>query len=133
VALESPDGKFLYYSKDFHSGLASPIPGLWRMPVNGGEEVPVIETLELWLGGYWDIIDKGIYFVETGSHKLTSARPAVLKFMSFATGRIREITPLEGPPMYQNQGLSASPDGRWVLYQDWQEQGSDIMLVENFR
>jgi Tol biopolymer transport system component/DNA-binding winged helix-turn-helix (wHTH) protein len=127
VALESPDGKSLYYSK---AGLG--IPGLWKMPVEGGEEIRVIESLEARLWGYWDVVDRGIYFVETPSDKLASAPGALLKFMSFATGRIREITPLEKPPCYWNPGLSASPDGRWVLYQDWEEQGGDIMLAENF-
>ncbi len=133
VALESPDGKFLYYSKDFLPVHGSPIAGLWRMPVEGGEEARVIKTLEVGLGGYWDIIDKGIYFVEKGSDNLALAPPMVLKFLSFATGRIKEIAPLERELLYWNQGLSASPDGRWVLYQDGERQGSDIMLVENFR
>lgn len=131
-ALESTDGKFLYYTKGSPSGLTPPKPGLWRMPVEGGEEVPVIETFKAALWGYWDVVDKGIYFVETPSDKLASASPAILKFMNFTTSRIREITPLEQPPEYWNAGLSASPDGRWVLYQDWEELGSDIMLVENF-
>jgi Tol biopolymer transport system component/DNA-binding winged helix-turn-helix (wHTH) protein len=133
VALESPNGKFLYYSKDFPRGYGSRTAGLWRMPVEGGEEAPVIKTLEVGLGGYWDIIDKGIYFVETGSDKVASAPPMVLKFFSFATGGVKEIAPLEKRLMYGNQGLSASPDGRWVLYQDWWFSGSDIILVENFR
>jgi dipeptidyl aminopeptidase/acylaminoacyl peptidase len=126
VALESPDGMFLYYSK-----LDS--PGLWRIPVEGGEEVLIIETLETNLNGYWDVVDKGIYFVESVLDRSTSAPPAVLRFLSFANGRIKEVTSLEKRPMLNNQGLSASPDGRWVLYQDWEPQGGDIMLVENFK
>ena len=30
-------------------------------------------------------------------------------------------------------GLSASPDGRWVLYTAWEPSEADIMLVEGFR
>ena len=41
-ALESPDGKFLYYSKK----QTSTAPGFWRVPVEGGEEVSVIELLK---------------------------------------------------------------------------------------
>ena len=127
----SPDGKFLYYTKNYS---ARPIiPGLWRMPVQGGEEVLAIETLDPELWGYLDVVEKGIYFVEATYNKLHWARPAVLKFMNFATGRIKEITPIEKPPMFGNQGLSASPDGRWVLYQDYEVQGADILLVENFK
>jgi Tol biopolymer transport system component len=133
VALESPDARFLYYTKGFPSGPNSAIPGLWRMPVGGGEEVAVIETLNIGLGAYWDVVDNGIYFVETPSDHLASAPPAVLKLTSLATGRAREIALLEKPPEYWNQGLSASPDGHWVLYQGWDDQGRDIVMVENFR
>jgi serine/threonine protein kinase/Tol biopolymer transport system component len=124
-AQESPDGKFLYYSKD-------PIPGLWRIPVGGGEEVLVVKTLGDGLERYWDIIDKGIYFVARVSDNWDSHPAAILKFMSFSTNQIREIAPLENPPFYGDQGLSASPDGRWVLYEGWEGVGGDIMLVENF-
>jgi hypothetical protein len=51
--------------------------------------------------------------------------------MSFDTGQIREVMRLEKPPL-SGAGLSVSPDGRWLLYQD-DDQPSDIMLVENFR
>ena len=101
-------------------------PGFWRVPVEGGEEVAVIELLKEPLPGYWAVSDKGIYFVE----KSTLPAPAVLKFMSFTTGRIREIMQLEKPPV-GGAGLSVSPDGRWVLYQD-EDLSSDVMLVENF-
>src|SRR5262249_46640158 len=49
VALESRDGKFLYYSK----GPTSTGPGFWRVSVEGGEEVPVIKLAKEPLPGYW--------------------------------------------------------------------------------
>jgi Tol biopolymer transport system component/DNA-binding winged helix-turn-helix (wHTH) protein len=124
AALESRDGKFLYYSK-------GQSPGLWRVPVAGGEEALVIASFKEELSGYWGVADKGIYFVDDHAEKLVSSAPAYLKFMSFGTGRIREIMPLEKPPM-SGAGLSVSPDGRWVLYQGGDQRSDDIMLVENF-
>ena len=40
AAFESTDGRFLYYAK----GLT--VPGLWRVPTNGGEEVE--QRFEKW-------------------------------------------------------------------------------------
>jgi len=39
-AFESPDGKFLYYTK------YPAVPGIWRRPTSGGEETQVLGGLE---------------------------------------------------------------------------------------
>jgi Tol biopolymer transport system component/DNA-binding winged helix-turn-helix (wHTH) protein len=126
VALESSDGRFLYYSK----GPTSTGPGFWKVPVEGGEEVPVLRLEKEPLPGYWAVTNQGIYFVDDHSEKSALLVPT-LKFMSFDTGQIRGVMRLEKPPL-SGAGLSVSPDGRWLLYQD-DDQPSDIMLVENFR
>jgi len=43
-AIESPDGQFLYYAKSPSD------PGLWRVPLSGGNEEPVLETLARAIG-----------------------------------------------------------------------------------
>jgi len=35
---------------------------------------------------------------------------------------------VQGPPAF-----SVSPDGRWILYAQLDQAGSDVMLIENFR
>jgi hypothetical protein len=51
AAFESPDGRFLYYAK----GLT--VPGLWRIPTDGGEETEVINALEAGYWGYWAVLE----------------------------------------------------------------------------
>ena len=40
TATESPDGRYLYYAKYESSPTA-----IWRVPVSGGEEEPVVDGL----------------------------------------------------------------------------------------
>ena len=60
-ALESPDGKTLYFVR------ARSVNGLWRMPVEGGTAEPV-PGLESVVGGRWDVTDDGMcYLASVGS------------------------------------------------------------------
>jgi Tol biopolymer transport system component len=56
-AAESVDGRFLYYLK-FES------PGIWRMPLSGGEEIHILDRPagEDWSN--WTLVPNGIYFVD---------------------------------------------------------------------
>ena len=121
VAFESSDRKFLYYCK-------FDVAGLWRIPVNGGEESLVLDQPKEGYWGYWAVVDRGIYFIdpETKPH-------ATIKLFSFATRRVMQIAAIEKKPYPGIPGLAVSPDGRWILYTQLDQSGSDIMLVENFR
>jgi serine/threonine protein kinase len=57
-------------------------------------------------------------------------RKCSIEFLSFATAKVKTVAPISGPP---GEGLSVSPDGRFILYTQKDEAGSDLMLVENFR
>jgi Tol biopolymer transport system component len=121
-ACESPDGKFIYYSKFIDTS------GLWRMPVEGGEESLILDQLQ---AGYWEawaVVDRGIYFINPES------KPhATIEFFSFATRRVTQVAEMEKDPALGNPGLAVSPDGRQILYTQLDQRGSDIMLVENFQ
>ena len=73
AAFESQDGKSLYYAKGMD------IDGLWSVPVNGGEEAPVLDFPKASFWGYWALVETGIYFVNTEA----GPQPA-LQFLSFA-------------------------------------------------
>jgi Tol biopolymer transport system component len=121
AAFESPDGKFVYYAKFDASGL-------WRIAVEGGEEKLILDQLKPGCWGYWAVVDRGIYFVNTEA----KPRP-VVEFFSFATRRVTQVAVMEKDPALGNPGLAVSPDGRWILYTQMDQSGNDIMLVENFQ
>jgi hypothetical protein len=50
--------------------------------------------------------------------------------LSFDTGKIATIAKIPREPSY---GFSVSPDGRSLLYAQYEAVRSDLMLVENFR
>jgi len=120
AAFESPDGRFLYYAK----GLT--IPGLWRIPVNGGEEVELISSLEAGYWGYWAVVENGIYFLDT-------TRKPGIAFFDITTHRITRVFDLENRPAREDPGLAVSPDKKTILYTQLDSSNSDILLVENFR
>lgn len=119
---ESPDGKFFYYAK----GLS--MPGIWRVPVGGGEETPVLDSDKAGYWRYWAVVSEGIYYATA----VEPSRP-VIKFFNFASGQSTEIATPEKAPHRGSPGLSVSPDGRSILYAQMDQSGSDIMLVDNFR
>jgi len=120
AAFESPDGRFLYYAK----GLT--VPGLWRIPTTGGDEVELIRSLEAGHWGYWAVVENGIYYLDT------TPKPGIA-FFDINTQRSTRVFDLENRPARQAPGLAVSPDKRTILYTQWDASDSDIILVENFR
>jgi Tol biopolymer transport system component/DNA-binding winged helix-turn-helix (wHTH) protein len=120
AAFESPDGRFLYYAK----GLA--VPGLWRIPTNGGEEIELIRSLEAGYYGYWAVVENGIYYLDT------MAKPGIA-FFSTTTHLTTRVFDLENRPARQAPGLAVSPDKRTILYTQLDALNSDVILVDNFR
>jgi len=120
AAFESSDGRFLYYAK------GPGVPGLWRIPTNGGEEIEVIGSLEAGYWGYWAVVENGIYYLDT------TAKPGI-NFFDLATHRITRVFDLENRPAREAPGLAISPDKKTILYTQLDALNSDILLVENFR
>jgi Tol biopolymer transport system component len=121
VPQESADGKFLYY---FKGDLYATSCSVWRMPVEGGEETKVLDSVHCSAG--WTVWQQGIYFftqVEEGSRNK-------ICYYEFATGTTREVLTVE---RQVDNHIAVSPDGRTILYTQIDQSGSDLMLVENFR
>ena len=113
------DGQFIYYTRGFG------IPGIWRVPVTGGDEKPVIAEA---IQGFWALVDNGIYFVNP-----KSTPHATIEFFNFATGRTTKIATVEKDLHLVYPSLAVSPDGQSLLYVQVDSFESDIMLAENFR
>lgn len=119
-AFESSDGKYLYYSK------YPAVSGIWRMPTSGGEETLVVVGVEPEYWGYWAVVEKGIYYLDT------SAMPAIA-FFDFKSRQVTRVVELQTRPAREATGLAASPDGRTILYTQLDALTRDIVLVENFQ
>ena len=118
VALESPDGRFIYYANSRVN------PGLWRFPAQGGEEIEILPALHY--PKSFAVAERGIYFVPPRK----AGEKHSIQFLEFATGKTFLVATIDKP---MGDRLDVSPDGRSLLYEQVDQQGRDLMLVENFR
>jgi hypothetical protein len=115
-ALPSPDGKYVYYTKERAGN------GLWPMTLDSDTEEPVINRVffrSVALGA------RGVWFLKPlGSG---SGDVMFLRYGKTAPERIRTLEKLP------DVGLSVSPDERFLLVSHIVAEGADLMLIENFR
>lgn len=116
--VESPDGRYLYYSK-YEQG------GLWRLPLRGGDENEILSDLPGHAWPNWAVTPSGIYFLEFGK-----SRRGAIKFLDLASLKILTLWTLENEPGW---GLSVSCDGKSIVYIQDEYAESSIMMVKNFR
>jgi dipeptidyl aminopeptidase/acylaminoacyl peptidase len=128
VPLPSPDGAFIYYVET----MDKPSP-LWRVPAAGGVPVKVLEGVVL---GNFVVREGGIYYIDRpsgqgGVYYLDKPSGETrLQYFDFATRRSTTVARNLGNV---DVGLTASPDGRRLLYCRMDSSVDDLMLVENFR
>jgi serine/threonine protein kinase len=111
-AIESADGKLLYFTKGAN--------GLWSLPVAGGEETLVLESVQ---PGVWDVTDKGLYFLSG----------QIIQFMSFANRKLTRVGEIGKPANTGRPTFTVTRDGRWIAWAQLDHEDSDLMLLENFR
>src|SRR5262249_4314430 len=118
AALESLDGKFLYYSKTPNTE-----PEIWRLNFETGEEkLLTLVHPESWAS--WQAVKGGVLFVGP-----SLGHQAVLSFYDFAKDRTSTISILERAPFW----LGATADGKMVAFDQPGREQAQTMLVENFR
>jgi Tol biopolymer transport system component len=114
---ESADGRFVYYAD------RPRISSIRRIPVNGGEELPVMAGRTTFVG-LWTLWRNQIV------HADSSAPPTRVDVFDLETGQVNRIF---SGDLGLYIGMTVSPDGRWVLLSIGEPDTSDIMLVEGFR
>jgi Tol biopolymer transport system component len=116
---ESFDGKTVYFASNHNKSTLKQV----ALPAQPGTESKVDGMLRIREAELWTLTRSGIYFVPAEA-------PRSLRYFDFATRQIRLI--FEVDKDFGN-GLSVSPDGRWILYSLVGDVNSDIMLVNHFR
>jgi serine/threonine protein kinase len=120
-ALESPDGKWLYFTAQGGT--------IRRMPLEGGQEIDYVRGLgdvgfaRNW--GAFSLAETGMYYLAPGSDQ----RGALIRFISQAGGESKTLASIPRTPA---AGLSLSPDGHYLLYSQYDQSAAELLLVENF-
>ena len=120
MPFESRDGRTLFYKRAENADCP-----LLARPAAGGEERAVVGCVPHW--GY-AIGPEGIFHLECAS---AGALHRNLRYWDAETGQDRLIAALDTGPD-ASAGLSASPDGRSVLFTHL-SGGRTLMMIENFR
>jgi Tol biopolymer transport system component len=118
VPRASEDGRFLYYLKG-----AAPRGQLWRIDLNSGAESFVLDDN---VGNFnWVLWRDTVIYTKVAAGRATAVQ------RDLATGRTREVASLGQTGM--PTGVSVSPDGRWILYAQSEQTGSDLFVVDRLR
>lgn len=114
-AVESRDGRFIYYSK----GILR--TSVWRVPAGGGAETLVLDSLSH--SQDFSLSRDGIYFVPASQATSTVS----IYFYEFATAKVRRVGSTDTLSL---SGLSVLPDGRGIVFSKRESAESDLMLAE---
>jgi len=113
---ESFDGKALYYQK-------FDLPGLFRMPVDGGPEERIAEVQP---PEDWQLAQEGIYYFRQEGEDYRVAR------VDLKTGQTTEALKLPPGTTGGTSNFTVSPDGRWLVFVHNDQTVSELMMIENF-
>jgi hypothetical protein len=119
VALESEDGRWLYFTR-------SSEPGLWRMPLGGGQERKVFDGPPVGYQNYWTLSGNSLYSLAERNGHYTIER------IDPETGTSRSIHLLKQEPT-PLAGMSVGPDGKRLIFAELARASSGLTLVDHFQ
>jgi Tol biopolymer transport system component/DNA-binding winged helix-turn-helix (wHTH) protein len=122
TGFESYDHKTIYYTQNVWFA-PKEAAGIWSIPIAGGPEVRVTSAPQCW--GDWGISETGLYMLD----EATVPKPTI-EFYDFKTRRTTPVTQITGFPPCFNPGMSASRDGRTVLYTQYIPSTNYIVMNE---
>ncbi len=113
VAVESADGRYLYYSQTRNYG------PVFRMPLAGGPSEEVIPEIH---GLFFTVTPRGIYFESRNA-------------FWFWDEASRQTTDIFRPVKPMGVGMDVSPDGQTLLFTqlDRETSGADLYMIDGFR
>jgi Tol biopolymer transport system component len=123
--LESSDGRFLYFTRRREQA-SYKFFDIYRVPVSGGAETPVIEGLLLEQLN-WTIWDNTLIY----RHRLENQGRSAVSKRNLETGEVSELSRF-GRETGFCFGATVSPDGQWLMHSISEPPTADLMLVENF-
>jgi eukaryotic-like serine/threonine-protein kinase len=121
-AVESEDGRDLYYTKSSTSGI-------WRVPVSGGGEKEVVTGPVGWQD--WALARRGLYYTTARDRMLLRRQEFTIQYLDLGSGHVTQLFRKEG--VVGHLSLAVSPDEKWILFGEVPGWQSELMLMENFR
>jgi hypothetical protein len=114
-------GEYVYYLKGWLT------KEIWRVPLNGGLEEPLLQGVDGFVLRSWTVVKNGIYLIRENE---TSPE---LDFFNLNTRKITRIKELPMASTYLLSTITVDPQEKYLLYTKDEPVKSDIILVENFR
>jgi len=113
-AFEAPNGSLYYLT----ASIVSPV---WRLAASGGPPVKVLDGI-LWFN--FCLVEKGAYYIDS------LGKETRLQYLDLVTGKSTTVASDLGPV---RAGLTATKDGRTILFSREDASTDDLLVVENFR
>ena len=121
IAMESPDGRWLYYTKVTPDNNA-PYDrwSIWRMATAepGGKEFMILDDVHF---RNWVVVDRGIYYQRMLPDGF------LIEYFDFSANETSMIAQIDGNP---SQIMDVSSDQSWLLFSKEVNEESDIYIIE---
>jgi Tol biopolymer transport system component/DNA-binding winged helix-turn-helix (wHTH) protein len=115
AAMESPDGRWLYYTRVDRAGL-------WRQRSAGGAEELVTSDLAPEDAAGWGVSAAGVYWTA----RPRADGPAVVRLLPAGGGPLRDVGELTDQAW---PGVSLSPNGRALVYSRLEHRDSNLVAA----